>query len=127
MTGGEFSNRSLARVVLDEGRSTDVSARSDVVDRVPHPSLTVEAGGSAHWQDERVTKRRVVNPTRPPDVREDAALDSRWVGGYALARWTLPRGAIVGAGARVDRWDGTGETTASPWVNAQVRVGRAST
>lgn len=121
VTGGQFANRSLARVVLDEGRSTDVSARSDMV-FVAGPSLTIEAGGSAHWQDERVTKRRVVNPTRPPDIREDAALDSRWVGGYALGRWTLPRGAIVGAGARVDHWDGTGQTTASPWVNAQVRI-----
>jgi hypothetical protein len=122
VTGGAFSNRSLARVVLDEGRSTDISARSDAV-IVVHPSLIVEAGGSAHWQDERVTKRRVVNPTRPPDIREDAALESRWMGGYALARWTLPRGAMVGAGARVDHWDGTGETTASPWLNAQVRLG----
>ena len=122
VTGGEFSNRSLARVVLDEGRSTDISARSDLV-FVARPSLTIEAGGSAHWQDERVAKRRVVNPTRPPDLREDAALESRWVGGYALARWTLPRGAILGAGARVDHWDGTGDTTTSPWVNAQVRVG----
>ena len=30
---------------------------------------------------------------------------------------------MVGAGARVDHWDGTGETTASPWLNAQVRIG----
>ena len=122
VTGGEFRNRSLARVVLDQGRSTDVSARSDAVIAV-HPSLTVEAGASAHWQDEQVTKRRVVDPRRPPDIREDAALDSRWVGGYALARWTGPRGAILGIGARADHWDGTDETTASPWLNAQVRVG----
>ena len=122
VTGGEFSNRSLARVVLDEGRSTDVSVRSDAAIAI-HPSLAVEAGASAHWQDEQVTKRRVVNPTRPPDIREDASLDSRWVGGYALARWTMPRGALLAAGARVDHWDGTGETTASPWLNAQVRAG----
>ena len=122
VTGGEFSNRSLARVVLDEGRSADVSVRSDAV-IVVHPSLTIESGGSAHWQDERVIKRRVVNPTRPADIREDASLESRWLGGYALARWTMPGGALVGAGARIDHWDGTGETTASPWVNAQVRVG----
>lgn len=122
VTGGEFSNRSLARVVLDEGRSTDVSARSDAVIAV-HPSLTLEAGASAHWQDEQVTKRRVVDPRRPPDIREDASLDSRWVGGYALARWTGPHGTILGAGARADHWDGTDETTASPWLNGQVRVG----
>ena len=29
-------------------------------------------------------------------MREDASLDSRWVGGYALARWTMP--------ARRDSW-----------------------
>ena len=108
--------------MLDEGRSTDISARSDAVVAL-HPSLVVEAGASAHWQDERVTKRRVVDPARPPDIREDAALDSRWIGGYALARWTTAARRDLGAGARVDHWDGTGETTASPWLNAQVRVG----
>ncbi len=122
VTGAEFQNRSLARIVLDEGRSSDLSARSDVV-ALPHPALTVEAGASAHWQDERVTARRVVNPSMPPVVRDDAALESRWMGGYAMARWTAPGGAIVGAGARVDWWDATGQTTASPWVNAQIRVG----
>lgn len=122
VTGGAFSNRSLSRVVLDEGRSTDLSVRSDAV-LFPVPSLAIEAGVSSHWQDERVTKRRVVDPRRPADVRDDARLDSRWTGGYVLGRWTAPAGAVVGAGARVDYWDGTGETTASPWLNAQIRVG----
>jgi hypothetical protein len=122
VTGGAFSNRSLARVVLDEGRSTDISARSDMV-AIPTPALAIEAGVSSHWQDERVARRRIVDSRRPAEVRDDAALESRWTGGYALARWTAPRGAIVGAGVRVDSWDGTGETTASPWANLQVRVG----
>ncbi len=122
ITGGEFGNRSLQRVVLDEGRSTDVSIRSDAVVAVS-PQVTLEAGASVHWQDERVTKRRVVDPRQPPEVRDDASLASRWTGGYALGRWTSARGAVLGGGARVDHWDATGEVTASPWLNAQVRVG----
>ena len=122
VTGGEFWNRSLRRVVLDEGRSTDVSVRSDMVVALT-PSLTMEAGASSHWQDEIVTKRRVVDSRLPAEVRDDAELVSRWLGGYVLGRWSGPGGAIVGAGARVDHWDATGELTASPWVNAQVRLG----
>ena len=121
-TGGEFWNRSLRRVILDEGRSTDVSARSDAVIALG-TALTLEAGASAHWQDETVTKRRVDDPRRPPAIREDAALESRWTGAYLTGRWQMPAGAILGAGARVDHWDATGEATASPWVNAQVRLG----
>ena len=121
VTGGEFGNRSLQRVVLDEGRSTDVSVRSDAIVAVS-PAVTIEGGASIHWQDETVTKRRVVDPRRPPEVRDDATLASRWTGGYLLGRWTSASGAIVGGGARVDHWNATGEVTASPWVNAQVRV-----
>jgi hypothetical protein len=122
VTGGAFNNRSLSRIVLDEGRSTDVSVRSDLTALV-HPAVTLETGASVHWQDERLTKRRVVDPSRPPQIREDASLDSRWTGGYVLSRWTLPRGALLGVGARIDHWDGTVQTTASPWINAQVRLG----
>lgn len=121
-TGGEFGNRSLARVVLDEGRSTDLSVRSDLT-FIAHRTLAVEAGASAHWQDERAARRRVVAFDRPAEVREDASLRSRWVGGYSLLRWTAPGGAQLGAGVRGDHWDATGEATASPWVHGQFRLG----
>jgi len=121
ITGGEYRNRSLQRVVLDEGRSTDVSLRSDATVAVSG-QVTVEAGASVHWQDESVTERRVVDPRRPPEIRDDAALASRWTGGYVLGRWTKSDG-VVGAGVRVDHWDATGEITTSPWLNAQVGLG----
>lgn len=121
VTGGAFGNRNLSRVVLDEGRSTDVSARSDLL-FIATPGTTIEAGASAHWQHERGTRRRVVDPRRPAEVREDAVLDSRWTGAYALARWTGARSTTIAAGTRADHWDGTGQWTASPWVQAQTRA-----
>jgi hypothetical protein len=122
VTGGTFRNQSLGRVVLDEGRSGDVSARSDVVALVKD-AVTLEGGLSMHWQDERMTSRRVVSFTRPPDLREDAELASRWAGGYLGARWQLAAHATLTAGARVDHWDATSEMTASPWLGAEVSVG----
>ena len=122
VTGGTFRNESLGRVVLDEGRSGDVSARSDVVALLT-PSLTFEGGASMHWQDERVTSRRVVSFTGPPDVREDAELASRWAGAYAGTRWTVSSKATMTAGTRVDHWDATGELTVSPWIGGEVSLG----
>jgi hypothetical protein len=122
LTGGTFKNQSLGRVVLDEGRSTDVSARSDVVALVA-PAVTLEGGASLHWQDERVTSRRVVRFPGPPDVRENAQLASRWAGGYVGTRWTVLSRAQLTAGTRVDHWDGTGDWTLSPWVGGEVALG----
>ena len=122
VTGGDFRNQSLGRVVLDEGRSADVSARSDLVATVT-TAFTLEAGASVHWQDERVTSRRVVSFTRPPDVREDARLDSRWTGAYTGIRWTPAGWLTVSTGSRVDHWDATGDIVASPWVGAEMAVG----
>jgi hypothetical protein len=118
VTGGDFRNQSLGRVVLDEGRSADVSARTDVVASVS-PSLTVESGASVHWQDERVTSRRVVSFSGPPELREDARLDSRWSGGYLGGRWTPGGSVTLTGGSRVDHWDATGEAVASPWIGAE--------
>jgi hypothetical protein len=121
-TGGDFRNQSLGRVVLDEGRSADVSARSDLVATIS-PAFTLEAGASAHWQDERVASRRVVSFSGPPDLREDARLDSRWSGGYLGGRWTPAGWVTVSAGSRIDHWDATGEAVASPWAGTEVAVG----
>lgn len=122
VTGGTYRNESLGRVVLDEGRSGDVSARSDLVALVA-PTLTLEGGASMHWQDERMTSRRVVSFTRPPDVREDAQLASRWAGGYLGTRWNVTGQVTLTAGARVDHWDATSDLTVSPWVGGEVSLG----
>jgi hypothetical protein len=121
-TGGDFRNQSLGRVVLDEGRSADVSVRSDLAATLSS-AFTLEAGASVHWQDEQVVSRRVVSFSRPPDVHEDAQLDSRWTGAYTGVRWTPAGWLTVSTGSRVDHWDATGEIVASPWLGAELAVG----
>ena len=122
VTGGDFRNRSLGRVVLDEGQATDVSARSDAAWQAGR-SLLIESGVAAHWLNEESTRRRVLVPGRPPDLREDASLRSRRLGGYVHGRWMgLGNGLLMAAGARVDHWDATGELTASPWAQAEWRA-----
>ena len=78
----------------------------------------------------RRTGRTNASPSAASSIRRARPTSARTPrssrGGSAATRWRDGRcraGRILGAGARVDHWDGTGETTASPWLNAQVRVG----
>ncbi len=118
LTGGDFRNRSLARVALDEGQATDVAARSDAVWQAGRGVL-IESGLAAHWLSEKAARRRVTASDAPPELREDARLRSRRLGAYVHGRWAGPRNTTLAAGARVDHWDATREVTASPWAQAQ--------
>ena len=122
VTGGRYHNQSLARVVLDEGKSLTIAWRADLTAAIGK-ILALDAGGSVAGSHDTAKSRRVVDPSRPSEVREDATLDSTLSGAYAEARWTLPRGALVAAGVRVDSWTGTHQTTWSPWARGEMSLG----
>ena len=117
-TGGRYHNRSLDRVVLDDGDSVTVAWRGDA-SAVVGTRWSIDAGGSVAASRDRAVSRRVVDPRRPAEIREDASLQSTLAGTYAEVRRTLPRGALVAGGARADHWTGTGATTLSPWIRGQ--------
>jgi hypothetical protein len=122
VTGGRYHSRSLERVVLDEGKSLTAGWRAGFT-IMPAPRWTIEGGvNAAHGHDE-ASSRRVVDSGAPARLRDDAALDSSGAGGYAEARWSGPRNALVAAGARVDYWTGTDAAAGSPWLRGQVPLG----
>jgi hypothetical protein len=122
VTGGRYYSRSLARVVLDEGRSLTTGWRADLK-LVPTARWAIDAGANAARSHDETASRRVVDPRAPAELRQDAALDATLSGAYAEASWSGPHASLVAAGARVDHWTGgSGDTTASPWLRGQVPV-----
>jgi hypothetical protein len=120
VTGGRYYSRSLARVVLDEGKSLAAGWRADMT-LAPSARWSIEAGASAVRSHDETASRRVI--ISPAALRQNASLDSTLSGGYAEARWSGPRAALVAVGARIDHWTGSDDTTASPWLRGQLPLG----
>lgn len=121
VTGARYYSRSLQRVVLDEGKSLTAGWRADVT-VAPASRWSIDAGASVARSHDEIASRRVIDFGAPAQLRQDARLDSTLAGAFGEARWSGPRAATIAAGGRVDHWSGTGETTASPWLRAQVPV-----
>jgi Carboxypeptidase regulatory-like domain/TonB-dependent Receptor Plug Domain len=123
-TGGRYHNRSLTRVVLDDGDSVTAAWRSDLTAALGS-RWTLDAGASVAHSRDRATSRRVIDPRKPAELREDASLGSTLAGAYGEARWRNSRGVLMAAGARVDTWTGTDRTTASPWLRTEIPLSGA--
>jgi hypothetical protein len=122
VTGARYYSRSLQRVVLDEGKSLAAGWRADLT-LAPSSHWVVDAGASVSQSHDETASRRVIGFGAPAQLRQNAALDSSLAGAFAEARWTGPHESLVAAGARVDHWTGSGETTASPWLRGQLPLG----
>ena len=120
-TGGRYHNRSLARVVLDDGDSVTLAWRSDLTATLA-AGWSLDAGAAVAHSQDRAASRRVIDPGRPAELRENASLGSTLAGAYAEARWQERSGLMVAGGARVDTWTGTTQTTASPWMRTDVSL-----
>ena len=123
VTGARYYSRNLARVVLDEGKSLTAAWLSDLT-FVPSSRWSIDAGASVASGHDETASRRVIDLRAGPQLRQNASLDSTLGGAYAEARWSGPRSSVVAAGARIDHWTGTGDTTASPWLRGQLTLGK---
>jgi hypothetical protein len=116
-----FRNDLPGTVTLDAGRDTQGAARVDGSVAV-RPSLQVDAGLQGDWTEEtRERQRFTAGRYRLVNDFSGAALRA---GGYGEMRWTAGRLTLV-PGARADRWTLTGETTGSPWLQAEWRAARS--
>ncbi len=122
VTGARYYSRSLQRVVLDEGKSLTAGWRADLT-MVPSTRWAIDAGASVALSHDEAASRRVVEFGALAQLRQNAALDSTLAGAFAEARWSGPRASLLAAGGRVDRWTGSGDTTASPWLRGQLPLG----
>ena len=110
VTGGRYYSRSLARVVLDEGKSLTAGWRADL-SFVPTLAMV-----DRRRRERRAQPRRdcVAARRRPRARRRSCARTRRstrhLAGAFAEARWSGPHASLVAAGGRVDHWTGSGDT-----------------
>lgn len=113
-----FSNDTVEFVSLDKGHDRELAGRVDASVTVTS-RLQADAGVQGDWTDEtRFRQRftggryRTINDFHGRGIRS---------GAYAQVRATAGPVTLV-PGARADRWSLTGETTASPWLQADVKL-----
>ena len=120
-TGLRFNNDNRAGATLDAVRSSELGWRADA-SCSPASHVVVEFGGDAERLDGRSLTVRQVSPTSGQltlnDYNEKAAAGSV----YGQARIRSGSRVTVTPGSRVDYWSPTGEASASPWVNGELRL-----
>jgi len=122
-TGLRYDNDNRDGATLDSARSTELGWRVDA-SFSPSPRLVFEFGGDAQL----LTGRRAIRFKLPDSssLAELSDYDERAGAGsaYGQGRFGLGSRLTVTPGARVDLWALTGSTTASPWVNAEIRLSK---
>jgi hypothetical protein len=120
-TGLRFNNDNRAGATLDDVRSSALGWRADA-SFSPASHVIVEFGGDAERLDGRSLSVRQFSPTSGRltlnDYSESAAAGSV----YGQARIRFGSRVTVTPGSRVDYWSLTDETSASPWVNGELRL-----
>jgi hypothetical protein len=123
-----FRNESIDEQEWDRGRERQLGARVDVRHQLAS-ALTLEAGSDL---DAFHQFRRRQRPFRlGPEVQtlevNSYEGDATRVGTYGMLRWSAHPTVTVSPGLRVDRWSLTGDATASPWLQAEWRLGAKTT
>jgi hypothetical protein len=120
-TGLRFDNDNPAGQRLDSARFTELGWRADG-SFAPSASLVVEFGGDAQQLsgDNFIARQLSVTSGQVTLNRFDEQTSA--ASAYGQVRLGLGSRFTVTPGARVDRWSLTRSTTASPWMNAEVRL-----
>jgi hypothetical protein len=120
-----FGNDALSDVRLDEGHDRQFAGRVDLTS-VLSRSVQLDAGVQAEWTDQ-TRRRQRFNGTlgRYASINDYTGRATR-SGAYAQLRWSAGPVSVV-PGVRADRWSLTGESTASPWAQAELRLPRSAT
>jgi hypothetical protein len=123
-TGLRFENQNSTGAELSAGRSSQLGWRSDTTVSLSGRYLA-GFGGDVERLGGRHSLSRALTPTGP--VTRLGAYDehSSAASAYADLRVSLGR-ATVTPGVRADYWGITGANTASPWINAEIRLDAAT-
>ncbi len=117
----EFSNDTTDDVRLDKGADRQGAGRLDgsvVVTR----GLGLDVGAQAEWTGQSRQRQRLSQGQYR--VINDFSGDAVRSGGYGLLRWTTGP-LTLSPGVRADHFSLTGETTASPWLQGEWKIGHA--
>ena len=115
-----FSNQTKELVDLDRGHDREYAGRVDAT--LPFSShVQLDSGVQSEWTGETRFRQRFSSPPNRYRVINDFNDDATRSGAYAQLRATAGPLTVI-PGVRGDHWTLTGESTASPWVQAELRL-----
>jgi hypothetical protein len=120
-TGLHYDNENRAGATLDSARFTDVGWRADA-SLLTGARWVFEFGGDVQRLNGASLIERQLSATSTPVALSDYTDHSFAASGYGQLRIAAGSRLTITPGARVDHWSLTSATTASPWVNAELRV-----
>jgi hypothetical protein len=112
-----FENRTITSQPLTRGSERDLSYRATVVAPAPRGS-TLEAGVHLQWLGASLDEYRYLGNGQRVTGGGKARRGRQ--GAFALARLQPHKALSVSPGVRVDHFGATGETLASPWIQAEL-------
>jgi hypothetical protein len=113
----QFRNETLSAEELDNGHERQLAGRVDVRHQVSS-SFDVESGADVDLLWETRQRRRPVGSASYRVVNDYTGQATR-SGAYGTVRWTPLPTFSISPGVRVDHWTLTGQSTASPWMQAE--------
>jgi hypothetical protein len=120
--GARFANRGRDGAELDRGLDRQLGWRADAT-WTAAPWLTLRSGGHIAHALGAHTSRRHVPDDAPLVLLDDFDRGASSLGAYGQGRWSPVPALTITPGVRLDRWTLIGETAASPWMQAEWRVG----
>jgi hypothetical protein len=121
-TGLRYDNDNLNGATLDAARFSEISWRADA-SYSPTPRAVVEFGGDI----QRLEGRSHIERHLPADAGSLTLNDfnegSLAASAYGQVRIALGPRVSLTPGGRIDHWSPTSSTTASPWINGELRLG----
>ena len=119
----KFRNTNGTGFELGEGSGRDLTWRADFNATGP-AALTFEGGAQVQRQHRELFERQL-GPRGASLLVKSHDGDAQLSSGYVTAGWSRGTRAALYAGARVDRWSLTDDTTASPWLQGELRLSRS--
>jgi hypothetical protein len=116
-----FRNQNTSDLELDNGRDRQLAYRADAAVSA-RPWLDLAAGADAEHRDNSRVRRRLAANRLTLVQLDDYTADGLRTGAYATARWTPFSRLTIAPGVRADRWSLTGQSTTSPWFQAEWRA-----
>jgi hypothetical protein len=121
-TGLHYDNDNDAGEALDAARFAEIGWRADA-SFSPATRWVLEFGGDVQQIDASNSIARHVSTTSGIVTLNQYDEGTSAASAYGQVRVTLGERLTVTPGARVDHWSLTSATTASPWINAEYRLG----
>jgi hypothetical protein len=124
LTTNQFRNATENAIELDRGDSRDVLYRADWT-FVPASRVSIEGGGELRHSGMSLLDTHLSSGVR--ELRDTFDSSAATESAYVQTRVSLPGGASIVPGIRVDHWGFSGRTQPSPWITAAWPLGKSLT